>query len=153
MYISLSKLKPKPLRHNLRRFFLLTEKTVAKMRLFEIKVVPLQPTRSMVRDRFESKWENGWLNLLKTEISWHQARIRKNYGQSRQNHHCPSLWGIRKSLKNKFLERVYPISTFPLQLTGFQRLTFHAWESRFCVGKWPLINNSEQLGVIWTKSL
>jgi len=73
------------------------------MRLFEIKVVPLQPTRSMVRDRFESKRENGWLNLLKTEISWHQARIRKNYGQSRQNHHCPSLWGIRKSLKNKFL--------------------------------------------------
>ena len=23
----------------------------------------------------------------------------------------------------------------------------------FCVGKWPLINNSEQLGVIWIKSL
>lgn len=39
------------------------------MRLFEIKVVPLQPTRLMVRDRFESKRENGWLNLLKTEIS------------------------------------------------------------------------------------
>ena len=47
----------------------MTEKTVAKMRLFEIKVVPLQPTRSMVRDRFESKRENGWLNLLKSESS------------------------------------------------------------------------------------
>ena len=59
------------------------------MRLFEIKVVPLQPTRSMVRDRFESKRENGWLNLFKTEISGHQARIRKNYGQSRQKPPLP----------------------------------------------------------------
>ena len=54
------------------------------MRFFEIKVVPLQPTRSMVRDRFESKRDWGWLNLLKSEISGHKPRIRKNYGQSRK---------------------------------------------------------------------
>ena len=131
MYISLSKLKPKPRRHTLRRFFLLTEKTVAKMRFFEIKVVPLQPTRSMVRDRFESKRENGWSNLLKSEISGHKPRIRKNYGQSRKNHQRPSLWGIRKSLKNKFLERVYPISTLSLQLINYQIVTISAWASDF----------------------
>lgn len=47
------------------------------MQLFEIKVVPLQPTRSMVRDRFESKRENGWLNLLKSEISGHKPKSVK----------------------------------------------------------------------------
>ena len=66
------------------------------MQLFEIKVVPLQPTRSMVKDRFESKRENGWLNLLKTEISWHQAKIRKNYGQNRQKPPLPVIISIAK---------------------------------------------------------
>ena len=59
------------------------------MQLFEIKVVPLQLTRSMIKDRYESKRENGWLNLFKTEISGHQAKIRKNYGQSRQKPPLP----------------------------------------------------------------
>ena len=44
------------------------------MQLFEIIVVPLQLTRLMIRDRYESKRENGWLNLFKTEISGHQAK-------------------------------------------------------------------------------
>jgi hypothetical protein len=112
MYISLYKLKPKPFSTTRSLFSFDRKKTVTRVQLFEIKVVPLQLKKSDGMRTIGAKKENGWLNFFKSAITEFSPESVKNYRRKRQKSPLSVLQNSRKYLKINDLESFCPISTF-----------------------------------------
>jgi hypothetical protein len=112
MYISLYKLKPKPFSTTRSLFSFDRKKTVTRVQLFEIKVVPLQLKKSDGMRTIGAKKENGWLNFFKSAITEFSPESVKNYRRKRQKSPLSVLQNSRKYLKINDLGSFYPISTF-----------------------------------------